>query len=173
MASLLYYAFYYCVCLKYSIIKKTILLSLDLTLLSSDHAPSLLPFIAKHLQRADCALSSPPSHHLPRPSGFCFHPVTDMVDRQTCARGQVQQNLPIPAMPHSAAATPLPHLNSPLPLGLHTPGLLHLLSCLFAPPPHLPGLWIMEYTGLRAWGSVLTSSFPVLSPYVILARSTV
>lgn len=75
-------------------------------LLSSAQAPSLHPFTAKHLQRADYALSSPPSYRSLRPSGFWLHPVTDTIFvRQTHAHGSVQHNLPIPPLPRGAAAS--------------------------------------------------------------------
>lgn len=135
--------------------------------------PSLHPSTAKHLQRADYALSSPPSYHSLRPSGFWLHPVTDTVFvRQTCAHGSVQHKLPIPTSPGGAAASLLCG-TSPLSLRLHTPGLFHLPGCSSsisaAPPQPLDD----GIRGAPNVGSVLTSSFAMLSPQVILARSTV
>lgn len=135
-------------------------------LLCSGHAPSLHPSTAKHLQRADYALSSPPSYHSLRPSGSWLHPVTDTVFvRQTYAHGSVQHSLPIPTSPRGAAASLLCGI-CPLSLGFT---LLVSSTFLAAPPQPLDD----GVCGAPSLGSVLTSSFAMLSSQVILARSTV
>lgn len=142
-------------------------------LLCSGHAPSLHPSTAKHLQRADYALSSPPSYHSLRPSGSWLHPVTDTVFvRQTlCTRLSPAQS-PHPYLAAWGSSVPPLWNLSPL-TRLHTPGLFHLPGCSSsvsaAPPQPLDD----GVCGAPSLGSVLTSSFAMLSPQVILARSTV
>lgn len=142
--------------------------SLDLMLLSSGHAPSLHPLLCIHSQpnifKGPTMLSSPPSYHSLRPSGFWLHPVTDTVFvRQTHAHGSDQHNLPIPTLPRGAAVS-LPCWISPLSLRLHTPGLLDRPGCSSsisaAPPQPLDD----GICGAPSLGSVLTSSFAMLSP---------